>query len=81
MPCPPADNHLEVRVCVLAYLDLYLDILLSAVPLPDAEQCSAVRQRREQFVRDLVTQDRAQKALGCFIGKNRLGLFQQHVIG
>lgn len=78
---PSANRHEEVRACVMAYLDLYLELLLSATPIADEQHRLAVQRRREQFVHDLVTKDRAQKALGRFIGKKRLGLFQQYVLG
>jgi len=78
---PPADRHAEVRACVMDYLDLYLRILSTAQPLSDQERRNAVRLRSGQFINDLITKDRAQKALGRLIGKKRLGLFQRYVLG
>ena len=78
---PAADRHEEVRACVMEYLDCYLGILMSAERVTDAGYRETIRRSRERFVQDLITQDRAQKALGRLIGRRRLQLFQREVIG
>lgn len=78
---PQADRIEDVRKCVLEYLDRYLEMLTSAKPMIDAAYREKIRQSKERFVRDLVEKDRAQKALGRLIGRRRLQLFQNEVIG
>lgn len=78
---PPAEKHQDVRACVMDYLDRYLQVLGAALALPDGDARTGVRRRREAFVHDLVTYDRAQQAMGRLIGRKRLQLFQQHVLG
>jgi hypothetical protein len=78
---PAADRQEEVRTCVMEYLDRYLEILMSAERVIDASYREIIQRNRERFVLDLITQDRAQKALGRLIGRRRLQLFQREVIG
>lgn len=78
---PPVEKQADVRACVMDYLDRYLEVLGAAPPLPDENARAAVRRRREAFVHDLVTYDRAQQAMGRLIGRKRLELFQRHVLG
>jgi hypothetical protein len=77
---PAADQQEDVRACVMEYLDCYLEILMSAEQVTDAGCRETIRRSRERFVQDVITQDRAQKALDRLIGRRRLQLFQREVI-
>ena len=59
----------DLKACVLAYLDQYLDLLETAPPLPDEEHRACVRQFHERFVFDLTTRDRSQQMLAKVVGK------------
>ncbi len=77
---PTADRYSEVRDCVMGYLDRYLQLLCYAGKITDAAYQAEVSAARQRFISDLITKDRAQKALGRLIGKRRLRLFQHEVL-
>jgi hypothetical protein len=64
----PRERFDDFMRCGFEYLRVYLDLAAANRPETDPERLAAIGRRREQFVTDIRTQDKAQGMMAKMIG-------------
>lgn len=68
---PDRDRVRDIKACVLAYLEVYLDILTGAHRIDDPQYRTLIEQEQKNYINDLLTKDNSQKMLAKIIGKEK----------
>jgi hypothetical protein len=68
---PARERVQDIKACVLAYLEVYLDILGSAHRIEDPRYRTRIEQEQKNYINDLLTKDNSQKMLAKILGAQK----------
>jgi hypothetical protein len=61
----------DIKACVSAYLEVYLDILAGAARIDDPRYRARIEQEQKNYINDLLTKDNSQKMLAKILGAQK----------